>query len=271
MSMLSLKSGRRAAVTLVELTLMLALGAIVVAIAIRAYYWSAENERVRQAISLIGITRDSIASRYGMQPNYQNLSNDMVVSAFPKSLVVPGSSNIRDPFGGHLIVGPDRVSSLGDSNYIALTNLTPNACNKLSRADMGRDAAFIKVGASGPVYKAMALPLSQEDQATVDGLCKSSERVSVSWQFAAAGNALTTTPTGPDCISTACITAAKLDILDEILAAYSGDPLYAQSVARNTLFLLADTQHYSWASTDPNAPMSDARSLLSDLPVRDRA
>ena len=128
---------------------------------------------------------------------------------------------------------------------------------------MGRDAAFIAVGSGGPVNKSMALPLSAQDQATVDARCKTSQRVSVSWQFAPAGGA-SISPGGGQCQWGPCTEVATLDVLDDWLIHHPGDAWFAGQISSNTLFLLADVLHYSWASTDPGATAYDAGSLISD-------
>ena len=54
--------GARLAITLVELTLVLALAAIVVFVAVRAYSNAQENSRVQQAASTVGQIRSVVES-----------------------------------------------------------------------------------------------------------------------------------------------------------------------------------------------------------------
>lgn len=97
-------AGVRRAITLVELTLVLALAAVTVIICVKAYDGARENARIQQLISEIGQVRAAVASRYELGQNYQNLSSSVVATSMPRSLVSSDGASIVDPYGGPVLV-----------------------------------------------------------------------------------------------------------------------------------------------------------------------
>ena len=180
----------RAAVTLVELTMAMALSAIVIFGAVRSYWNAAENSRLSATADLVGIARSAVASRYAVAPNYASLSTSVIASFFAAGLVSgdgAGGSQIANPYKGVMQIGPDRVSVEGDSFYISFNNLPQGACHKLIRQDFGRDASYVKVDAGnglGGFGAAMALPLNEVNLVAATGACAGAKQVSVAIQFA---------------------------------------------------------------------------------------
>ena len=144
----------RVAVTLVEITLGLAIAAIVVFASIRAYYYSRENALYQQTVEMIGTVRGAIGARYGMTSDYSTVAPNKIIVSLPQSIVNPAGTSLVTPFRGDASVGPDTAARLGDSFYISLNNLPSDACSRLTRSDFGRDAIAMRIDASnaiGPV------------------------------------------------------------------------------------------------------------------------
>ena len=99
-----LKKARRKAVTLVELTLGLALAALVIFGAVRAYSMAQENNRTHQLVQEIGQVRAAVASKYEIGANYASLTSANIVPQMPVSLLDSSRSKIMDPFGGEVVV-----------------------------------------------------------------------------------------------------------------------------------------------------------------------
>ncbi|HPG04070.1 MAG: hypothetical protein KDJ40_10415 [Hyphomicrobiales bacterium] len=111
-----LKKARRKAVTLVELTLGLALAALVIFGAVRAYSMAQENNRTHQLVQEIGQVRAAVASKYEIGANYASLTSANIVPQMPVSLLDSSRSKIMDPFGGEVVVetAPTDSGSSGD-------------------------------------------------------------------------------------------------------------------------------------------------------------
>jgi hypothetical protein len=176
----------RSAITLVELTLGLAIAAIVVFGAIRAYYFSRENALYHQTVEMIGTVRGAVGARYGMTSDYSTVSPGKIIVSLPQSLVNSDGTGLITPYKSDAGVGPDTASRLGDSFYISLNNLPSDACSRLTRSDLGREAIAMRIdGANvvGPVNAATPLPLSSADQQTAAATCANAKLSSVSIQF----------------------------------------------------------------------------------------
>jgi hypothetical protein len=111
-----LNKARRKAETLVELTLGLALAALVIFGAVRAYSMAQENNRTHQLVQEIGQVRAAVASKYEIGANYASLTSANIVPQMPVSLLDSSRSKIMDPFGGEVVVetAPTDSSSSSD-------------------------------------------------------------------------------------------------------------------------------------------------------------
>ena len=177
----------RSALTLTEIGLALAIAAIVVAVAVKAYWYGQENARFHATTQEIGTLRAAVASRYGLTFDFRSLTNRVLSDALPASLLSGNSDgDFNNPFRGLMAVGPDTVMKTGDSFYISASEVDAGARERLVRADLGRDATYIRVDADnalGPVNHQTNLPLSDGDLANLVSVCRSRPKVSVSWQF----------------------------------------------------------------------------------------
>jgi len=111
-----LKRMGRKAVTLVELTLGLALAALVIFGAVRAYSIAQENNRTHQLVQEIGQVRAAVASKYEIGANYATLTSASIVAQMPISLLDSTGAKIMDPFGGEMVVETAPTSSSSGSD-----------------------------------------------------------------------------------------------------------------------------------------------------------
>ncbi|MCC0004644.1 MAG: hypothetical protein H6872_05700 [Methylobacteriaceae bacterium] len=111
---------------MVELTLVLALAAIVVIVGMRAYSDARENSRIQQLITEIGQVRAAVASRYEMGGSFENLNASVIATSMPKSLVTSDGSAIIDPYGGQVAVEAAPASSSGSGPALTCTQICGN-------------------------------------------------------------------------------------------------------------------------------------------------
>lgn len=95
----------RAAITLVELTLALALAAIVIFVAVRVYANGQENERVQALSQELATVKSVIDSRWGTVGDYSQVSADAIAPSLPPTMAQPSSAGyaptpISNPFRG---------------------------------------------------------------------------------------------------------------------------------------------------------------------------
>jgi len=139
----------RAAITLVELTLVLALAAIVVFVAVRAYSNAQENSRVQQAASAVGQVRSVIESLAQGQANYGFLGTSVATNAATLSSSLPVSftnaaGGLVQPFGALEVAG----QASGADYTITLKGLPADACQRLAVMDMGRSVTGVMAGSA---------------------------------------------------------------------------------------------------------------------------
>lgn len=254
----------RVAVTLVEITLGLAIAAIVVFASIRAYYYSRENALYQQTVEMIGTVRGAIGARYGMTSDYSTVAPNKIIVSLPQSIVNPAGTSLVTPFRGDASVGPDTAARLGDSFYISLNNLPSDACSRLTRSDFGRDAIAMRIDASnaiGPVNATNPLPLSSADQQTAAATCANTKLTSVSIQFGLSGVSASSGSSGGGSNGGGAVSAADLAAamanpalapslgfmgLNLITAATQGNPSDMDNAIMNTYFDVANKLGQPW-------------------------
>ena len=161
----------RAAITLVELTLVLALAAIVVFVAVRAYSNAQENSRVQQTASAIGQVRSVVESLAQGQANYANVATyDAVKASLPQSF--DNGSNLTQPFGALTIAS----AASGAEYTIAAEKLPADACQRLAIMDMGRSVVGVKAGTT-------AIDLGATTAVSDAATACSAGGVTVTWTF----------------------------------------------------------------------------------------
>lgn len=150
----------RAAITLVELTLVLALAAIVVFVAVRAYSNAQENSRVQQTASAVGQVRSVVESLAQGQANYAFLGTDAAGTLAPSlpasmSSTSGNTTTLSQPFGALT------VAQNGNEYTISAAALPADACQRLAVMDMGRSVTAVKAGTTE-----LTLPASPSEAAT---------------------------------------------------------------------------------------------------------
>lgn len=165
MKITTYKLARRKGVTLIEITLVLALAAIVAFVGLRAYSQAQANSKVQQAIQAVGQLRAAVESVYQGQPNYTALSaaapnaDPGVLKALPLSLTnaTPGTAatNIVGPYRGNILVASNAITSAGDSYSVLVPNIPDDACVRIASSDFGRNTFSVSVAGA-----ALVLPVT---------------------------------------------------------------------------------------------------------------
>lgn len=101
----------RAAITLVEITLGLAIAAMVVSVGVRAYANGQENERVHALNQELATVKSIVDARYGPSGDYSTLSAANVANGLPPTWAQTSTAGytatpISNPFKGGVYVAP---------------------------------------------------------------------------------------------------------------------------------------------------------------------
>lgn len=131
--MIKPKLRARRAITLVELTLALALAAITVFAVVRAYYNGQENERVFEQSQQLSTLYAVVNTQKPYGGDYSTLTNKSVAPAIPAAsiAVVNDWPNIVNPFKGGAYVWGNAIDNDPATFGIAADNLTIDACQRL--------------------------------------------------------------------------------------------------------------------------------------------
>ena len=166
--------GARLAITLVELTLVLALAAIVVFVVVRAYSTAQENSRVQQAASTVGQIRSVVESLAQGQASYAFLGADTAAATGAISASLPSSfvsgGNLVQPFG------TIDIAQTGSDYTVTLNSLPADACQRLAVMDMGRSVSAVKAGST-------AIDLTSATAAATAATACAAGGVAVAWTF----------------------------------------------------------------------------------------
>lgn len=166
--------GARLAITLVELTLVLALAAIVVFVAVRAYSNAQENSRVQQAASAVGQVRSVVESLAQGQASYANVASYSAVKASLPASFDNGTS-LTQPFGT-IALAPN--ASTGSDYTVTLNGLPADACQRLAVMDMGRSVTAVSINGADAT-----LPVDAAAASTACAPASGSTTSTLAWTF----------------------------------------------------------------------------------------
>lgn len=148
---------RQRGITLIEISMVLALTAIFIA-GIFAYMRSAStNQKVEQAVNEVALMRNTVYELYSSQSSFSSLTASELISSnvVPRRMVDSTGAGLRHSFKGRMEVQPTQVASFGDSFSIELDDLPSDGCMLMAAKDFGRDVYRIEVtgGAGGTFTK----------------------------------------------------------------------------------------------------------------------
>ena len=132
---------------LIELTLALAIAAVVGIVVFRAYSGASESNRIQEQTQQVGQVRAAIENLYASQTNFADLKNSAIVKNLPASMVDEAADTITNPFNGTVVVEPGLVNTADDAFTITLSNLSDTACQRLAATDLGRNVKRVNIGA----------------------------------------------------------------------------------------------------------------------------
>lgn len=207
----ALSSRNRTGVTLVELTMALAIAAFVVFVAIRAYSTTQENQRIHETVQLINSTHGAVESIYAERHDFSELHNGMIRKSLAKSYTEDESQELlRNPFRGRLEVGGDTVADFGDSYYISISGLTSGQCQSMLSKDFGKhNVAFAVHHNNVPGPASFNIPADNYNRRPGDlaeSCANDGNPVAVSWQFHT-GTAVASADNGGGCTGSGCSSA----------------------------------------------------------------
>jgi len=154
-SSLTLRRPQRGA-TLLEAIAFLGIAAFVILGAVSLFDKAMTDSNVNAAIVDIQSVVQSIRKAYAGQSNFSGLNTDMLdqLGATPKnwSKQTTGGTypNKKSQFGGQVVLGTTDDSSVGDSFYIAYTNVPKGACTSLVQA-LAQQSTGVIVASKGTV------------------------------------------------------------------------------------------------------------------------
>tara|TARA_Y100001934_G_C12295671_1_gene747264 strand:- start:1 stop:558 length:558 start_codon:yes stop_codon:yes gene_type:complete len=127
--------------TLLELLLVVGVGAILLLGGIGTYNLVAEGNKVNSVNRIIAQVKNKVHILYNSQPNYGGNNEDITealanAGAFPNSMV-DGAGDVSNPWGGNI-----RIISRVQRFDIRFLNLPEAACIQLARLDLSGDPDF---------------------------------------------------------------------------------------------------------------------------------
>jgi len=175
----------RKAITLVELSLVLAVAAITVFVALRAYSQASENEKIEVLTSEISMIQGAVVSLASNFGNYAGFDGNALVHSIPDNFF--NGTYFSQPFG-NMWEFADTMFFPGDRYDISVNSLTQDACIRLGAMDMGLPNTRIAINEAAfatPIGGTIgsALPIVGETHQAyaaskcVDGLN------AITWQF----------------------------------------------------------------------------------------
>lgn len=144
---------RQRGITLIEISMVLALSAIFIAGIFAYLRTSTTNQKVEQAINEIAFMRNTVYELYRSQPSYSQLTTAQLAASnvVPRRMVDVSGIGIRHSFKGRMNIAPSTVDAFGDSFTIELDDLPSDGCTLMASKDFGRDVYRIDItgGAGG--------------------------------------------------------------------------------------------------------------------------
>lgn len=182
MSIIALKGNDRAkrsrrGLTLIEAAMVLTIMALVVAGVMLFYQNASTSQKISSAAGQVSAVQQAVRAAYAGQPTYSGLSTAAIAGQLPTSMVVSGSTDLRNAFNGPITVGSHNGGGTDNSAFtITFSGLPAEACSRLAAVDMGRAALGIVVNNNG------GLTLIPPVQPTVaQGYCGTNNNSSIQW------------------------------------------------------------------------------------------
>lgn len=131
--------------SLVEIAMVLAIIAVMVAGALAFYSSATESRRVQEAISMVTVVRSIARQMYAGQPDYTGLDTAVIA----ENKAIPNkwkwtSARMRSPWGTSFTVGE---SSITPASINIAMDLDPTACSKMLSVNWG-NLIYVRTSAS---------------------------------------------------------------------------------------------------------------------------
>lgn len=173
---------RQRGITLIEISMVLALTAIFIA-GVFAYLRTATtNQKVEQAVGEVAFMRNTVYELYSSQPSFGSLNPTQLAASnvVPRKMVDAAGTGLRHAFKGRMDVQPTQVSSFGDSFSIELDQLPSDGCILMAAKDFGRDVYRIDItGGAGGSFTSVLGPAQAQAACGTTG----ETAASITWYF----------------------------------------------------------------------------------------
>ncbi|GJD87733.1 Major structural subunit of bundle-forming pilus [Methylobacterium hispanicum] len=173
---------RQRGVTLIEISMVLALIAIFIA-GIFGYLRSTTvNQKVEQAVGEIAFMRNTVYELYRSQASYGQLTSAQLAASnvVPRRMVDADGTGLRHSFKGRMDVSPSTIAAFGDSFSIELDDLPSDGCMLMASKDLGRDVFRIDItGGTGGSFATYPAPAAASAACGTQG----ETTASVTWYF----------------------------------------------------------------------------------------
>jgi prepilin-type N-terminal cleavage/methylation domain-containing protein len=171
---------RRGGFSLVELAMVLAIIALLVA-GIMLFFSNASNaEKTNEALTEVAAFAQVTRSLYTGSGNYAGLTAIQIATSgqFPaKWTTNAATGTFSDPWGGVATIASGTINSAGDSFVITLNGVPSTACQKMSTVDMGTSLYSLTVGNTVTTTTTLLTPAQALTQ------CAGAKGVTMAWQM----------------------------------------------------------------------------------------
>ena len=173
---------RQRGITLIEISMVLALSAIFIAGIFAYLRTSTTNQKVEQAINEIAFMRNTVYELYRSQASYSQLTTAQLAASnvVPRRMVDVDGTSLRHSFKGRMDVSPSTVDAFGDSFSIGLNALPSDGCMLMASKDFGRDVFRIEItGGAGGTFETYPTPAVASTACGTQG----ETAASITWYF----------------------------------------------------------------------------------------
>ena len=152
----ALRTRRQAGFSLVELAMVLAIVALLVAGIMLFFSNASTANKTNDAMTELAAVQQVTRSLYAGQPDYSGL--DTAVIAAAKQLPnkwVKAATSLTSPFSAPVLVTVATTNTAADSFTVEFDGLPDTACNKMVTMDLGTSMLSMTAGASTVTARAM--------------------------------------------------------------------------------------------------------------------
>lgn len=172
---------RRSGFSLVEIAMVLAIVALLVA-GIMLFFSNANTaQRTNDAMAELAAIQQTVRSLYSGQADYTGLDAVLVGNSrqMPAKWVrgtIGSATGLSSPFGAAVNVAAATTTTTNDSFTIAMTGVPAQACNKMVTMDLGTSLISLRVGSTAAAVTGRAMTAAE-----ANGACVNNNAQTITW------------------------------------------------------------------------------------------